>query len=77
MNDHTLNHKQVFGNIFETRACKRCAILMKHYRKGKGEQVITLQMAQQVKTKNINVVLGQLFCCQCKAKFLLEPDSLY
>ena len=31
-------------------------------------------MAQQVKTKNINVVLGQLFC---KNKILLEKDSLY
>ena len=54
-----------------------CAVLMKHRRKVKGEQVITLQMAQQLKTKNINVVPGQLFCCQCKAKFLLETDSLY
>ena len=34
-------------------------------------------MAQQVKTKNINVVPGQLFCHQSKAKFLLETDSLY
>ena len=45
--------------------------------KVKGEQVITLQMAQQLKTKNINVVPGQLFCRQCKTKFLLETDSLY
>ena len=45
--------------------------------KVKGEQVITLQMAQQLKTKNINVVPGQLFCRQCKAKLLLETDSLY
>ena len=45
--------------------------------KVKGEQVITVQMAQQLKAKNINVVPGQLFCCQCKAKFLLEADSLY
>ena len=36
--------------------------------------MITLQIAQQLKTKNINVVLGQLFCRQCKAKFLLEID---
>ena len=28
------------------------------------------------KTKNINVVPGQLFCHQCKAKFLLEAESL-
>ena len=34
---------------------------MKHRRKVKREQVITLQMAQQLKTKNINVAPGQLF----------------
>ena len=50
---------------------------MKHRRKGKGKQVITLQMALQVKSKNINVVLGQLFCRQCKAEFLLETGSLH
>ena len=47
---------------------------MKHRREVKGEQVITLQMAQQLKTKNI-VIPGQLFCRQCKAKFLLETES--
>ena len=50
---------------------------MKHHRKVKGGQVITLQMAQQLKTKNINIVPGQLFCHQCKAKFLLETESLH
>ena len=50
---------------------------MKHRHKVKGEPVITVQMVQQLKTKNINVVAGQLFCCQCKAKLLLEKDSLY
>ena len=54
-----------------------CAVLMKYSRKVKGKQVITLQMAQQLKTKNMNVVLGQLSCHQCKAKVLLETDSLY
>ena len=49
---------------------------MKHRRKVKDEQVITLQMAQQLKTKNINVVPGQLFCSQCKAKYFLDTDSL-
>ena len=49
---------------------------MKHRHKVKGEQVISLQMAQQLKTKNIYVVPGQLFCRQCKAKFLLGRDSL-
>ena len=50
---------------------------MKNRCKAKGEQVITLQIAQQVKTKNISVVPGQLFCCECKATFFLETDSLY
>ena len=76
-NDHMLHCEQVFGNLFERRESKCCAVLMKNRRKGKGEQVITLQMAQYLKTKNINFVSGQLFCRQCKAKFLLETDSLY
>ena len=76
-NDHTLHYEQVFGNVFERTESKCCAVLMKHRCKVKGEQVITLQMAQQLKTKNINVVPGQLFCRQCKAKFLLETDSLH
>ena len=75
-NDHVLHYEQVFGNVFEKRESKCCAVLMKHRRRVKGEQVIFL-MAQQLKTKNINVVPGQLFCRQCKAKFLLERDSLY
>ena len=50
---------------------------MKHRRKVKGEQVITLQIAQQLKHKNINIVLGQLFCRQCRTKLLLLTDSLF
>ena len=57
-----LHYEQVFGNVFERRESKCCAVLMKHCRKVKGEQMITLQMAQQLKTKNINVVRGKLFC---------------
>ena len=71
-----LHYEQVFGNVSERRESK-CAVLIKHYCKVKGEQVITLQMAQQLKTRNINVAPVQLFCRQCKAKFLLETDSLY
>ena len=50
---------------------------MKHCRKVKDEQLITFQMAQQIKTKNTNVVPGQLSCRLCKAKSLLKTDSLY
>ena len=72
-----LHSEDVFGNVFERRERKCCEVLTKHRRKVKAEQVITLQMAQQLKAKNINVVPGQLFCRQCKAKFLLVTDSLY
>ena len=83
-NEHTLYYELVFGNVFERREIKCCAVLMKYRCKVKGkqliilgEQVITLQMAQQLKTQNINVIPGQLSCRQCKTKFLLETDSLY
>ena len=69
-----LHYEQVFGNVFERRESKCCAVFMKHRHKVKGEQVITLQMDQQLRTKNISDVSGKLFCCQCKDKFLLETD---
>ena len=53
-----LYYKQVFGNVFERRESKCCVVLMKHRCRVKGEQVITLQMTQQLNTKNINVVPG-------------------
>ena len=62
-----LHFEQVIGTVFERRESKCCAVLTKYRRKVNVEQVINLQMAQQLKTKNINVVPGQLFCRQCKA----------
>ena len=56
-----LHYEQVLGNVFERRESKCCGVLMKHRQKVKGEQVIIFQMAQQLKTKNFNVVPGQLF----------------
>ena len=46
-----LHYEQVFGNVFERRESKCFAVLMKHRRKAKGEQVIILQMDQQLKSK--------------------------
>ena len=66
-----VHYEQVFGNVFERRESKCCAVLMKHHRKIKAEQVIILRMNQQLKTKNIRDVSGQLFY-QCKDKVLLE-----
>ena len=51
MNGHMLHSEQVFGNVFERRESKCCAVLIIHHCKVKGEQVITLQIAQQLKTK--------------------------
>ena len=59
---HMLHYEQVFGNVFERKESKCCGVLMKHRHKVKGEQVITLEMAQTLKTKNINNVPLQLFC---------------
>ena len=69
-----LHHEQVFGNVFERRESKCCAVLKKHRRKVKREQVIIFQMDQQLKTKNISDVSGQPLCCQCKNNFLLATD---
>ena len=52
MSDYMLHYEQVFGNVFERRETKCCAVLMIHRCKVKGEQVITLQTAQQLTTKN-------------------------
>ena len=68
-----LHYDQVFANVSNRRGSKCCGVLMKRCCKVKREQGITLQIAQQLKTKNI-VVPGQLFCRWCKAKFFLETD---
>ena len=59
--DDMLHCKQVFGNVFERRESKYCAVLMKHCHKVKGQQVIILQMDQHLKTKNISDAPGLVF----------------
>ena len=63
--------------VTERRESKCCAVLLKHCRKVKGEQVLILQIDQQLKIKNNSDVSGQLFCCQSKENFLLETDEMY
>ena len=50
-NDHMIHYEQVFGNVFERTESKCCALLMKHRRRVKVEQMLTLQMTKQLKTK--------------------------
>ena len=40
MDDHMLHYEQVFGNVSERRESICRAVLMRHRRKVKGEQVI-------------------------------------
>ena len=54
--DHMLHYQQVFGNGFERTESKCCAILIKYFCKVKGELVITLEIVQQLKAKNTDVV---------------------
>ena len=63
-----LHYDQVFANVSKRRGSKCCGVLMKRCHKVKTEKGITLQIAQQLKTKNI-LLPGQLFCRWCKAKF--------
>ena len=76
-NHPILHYEQEFCNVFGRRESKCCVKLIKHRRKVKGEQVITPEMAKQLKTKNINAVPGELFYRQCTAKFSLETDTLF
>ena len=46
-----LHYKQEFTNVFESMGSECWGVFMKLCRKVRGEQVITLQMAQQLKTK--------------------------
>ena len=39
MDDHMIHYEQVFGNVSK-RGESKCAVLMRHRRKVKGEQVI-------------------------------------
>ena len=56
--DHMLHYQQVSGNGSERRESKCCAILIKYCCKVKGELVITLEIVQQLKAKNTDVVPG-------------------
>ena len=68
-NDHMLPYEQLFGFVFERRESKCCGVLMKHRRKVKGEQVISLQMAQQLKTKILMLYQDNYFAVSVKLNF--------
>ena len=61
-----LHYEQVFGSVSERRESKRCAVLMKHCRKLKGQQVIILQMDQP---KILVMYQGNYFVVSVKISF--------
>ena len=64
------HHEQFFGKVFERKQKNCCGVLINHKRKGiKGEQLITLEMAQYLKSKDFNVMPRNMLCCQCKTKY--------
>ena len=78
-----LHYEQVFNNVFQRRESKCCgAVLMKHCCKVKGEQVITLQIAQQLKTikifmhqDNCFVASVKLYFCQRQTHCIDDQDK--
>ena len=64
-----LHYEQVLGNVFERTESMCCTVLMKHRRKVKGELVITLQMAQQLKTKILMLYQDNYFVVSVKLNF--------
>ena len=60
-----LHHEQVLGNVFERHATKCCTILKIHRQKTQGSKWITLDIAQQLKAKNLDVGPGHMLCRQC------------
>ena len=77
-----LHYEQMFGNVFERRESECCAVLTKHCRKVKGEQILIVQMDQQLKTKNISVYQNNYFVvsvkiniCQRQTKCIDDQDN--
>ena len=75
-----LHYEQVFGNVFERRKSKCCAVLMKHCPKVNGEQMIILQMDQQLKIlvmyqDNYFVVSVKIDFCWRQTKCIDNKDK--
>ena len=64
-----LYYELVFGNFFERRESKFCAVLMKYCDKVKREQVIIPQIAQQLKTKILMLYQNDYLVVSVKLNF--------
>ena len=64
-----LHYEQVFGNVSERRESECYAVLVKHRRKVKGEQVLIIQMDQQLKPKILVMHQNNYFFVIVKINF--------
>ena len=71
------HHEQLFGNVFERRATKCCGKLKNHRHKVIGLRTITLDMAQQLKSRSVDVMPGHMLCRQCIDQYetLINSES--
>ena len=72
-----LHYEQVFCNAFERGGVNVAQYWWNTFAKLKVYKWSLSKCISNEKPKNINLVPGQLLFQQCKAKFLLETDSLY
>ena len=62
----------MFGNVSERRGSKYFVVFIRHCRKVKDEKVITLQMAQQLKTKILLLYQDNYFAVSIKLFFFRD-----
>ena len=63
------HHELLFGEAFVRRNDKCCGVLKLHRRKVIGDRLVTLEMAQTLRTKGITVTPGKKFCRTCIAQY--------
>ena len=60
-----LHHECLFGSKFERKEMKCCDVFQKHKKKAVGIHTVKLQLAMDLKEKDISVTPWQKFCRNC------------
>ena len=59
------HHEQFFGNVFERRQEKCCAVLKTHKKRAQGTRRVTLEIANRLQAKGHEITPGMMLCRQC------------
>ena len=73
------HHLEQFGRIFHKNKTKCCGVINQHKRKVKGQKIISIDTAVNLKQKGQKVIPGQKFCRQCinqHEKIMKEPEEI-